>query len=262
MRRLTSRRNALVRQVRAWARRPAARREAQVLVLEGVRLAEEALRARARVLFAFATPTVGSRGRAVLDAWQQQGVEVYEVTLPVMDALRTTKTPPGLVAVVARPRRPWPAQPTFVLILDGVSDPGNVGTLLRTAWAAGVEAVALVGEHADPWAPKVLRAGMGAHFHLPVWEGSWDELAPRLAGVTVYVAAAQGDVPYFGADFRQPVALIIGSEAHGPGSEAYQRAQQRVYIPMPGGAESLNAAVAGGILMLEVVRQRANAAPP
>ena len=254
--RITSRRNPQVQRVRRLQRQAKARRAARAWVVEGVRLGEEALRAGARVEAVFFTPSLAARGRALVEAWAAQGVPVYEVTEAVMEALSATATPPGLLLVLALEPRPWPARPSFVLVLDGVRDPGNLGTLLRTAWAAGVHGVALVGEHADPWAPKVVRAGMGAHFHVPLWTGSWAALAPRLQGLTVYLAAMQGEVAYPEADFRAPVALVVGGEAHGPSPDAARHAHHTVYIPMPGGAESLNAAVAGGILLFEVVRQR------
>ncbi len=254
--RITSRRNPKVQWVRRLQRQAKARREAQAWVAEGVRLGEEAWRARAAVQAVFFEPSLPARGRALVQSWADQGVPVYQVTAAVMEALSATASPPGLLVVLAQRPRPWPAHPTFVFIVDSVRDPGNLGTLLRTAWAAGVHAVAVVGSPVDPWSPKVVRAGMGAHFHVPLWVGDWAGLAPRLRGLTVYLAAMQGEVAYPDADFRAPVALVVGGEAHGPSEEARQHAQRTVYIPMPGRAESLNAAVAGGILLFEVARQR------
>lgn len=252
---ITSRRNPKVAWVRRLQRQAAFRRRQQAWVVEGVRLAEEALRAGAVVRAVFVAPDLPPRGRAVVQAWQAQGVPVYRVTGAVMAALSATETPPGLLAVVALAPRAWPARPDWVLVLDGVRDPGNLGTLLRTAWAAGVDGVALV-DCADPWAPKVVRAGMGAHWHVPLWRGAWAALAPRLQGMRVYVADMRGEQAYFDANWRGRVALVVGGEAHGASPEARRRATQTVSIPMPGGAESLNAAVAGGILLFEAVRQR------
>lgn len=147
-----------------------------------------------------------------------------------------------------------------MLIPDGVRDPGNLGTLLRTAHAAGVEAVILPPGGVDAFAPKVVRAGMGAHLKLPIFSGDWAMIGTRLTGCAVFVADAAGGVPHFEAGFAAPSALIIGGEAQGAGHQALRLSTQRVQIPMPGPAESLNAAIAGGILMFEVVRQRGGCA--
>jgi TrmH family RNA methyltransferase len=115
---------------------------------------------------------------------------------------------------------------------------------------------------ADAFAPKVLRSAMGAHFRLPILSLEWPEIEAALkppapaAGLNIYLADAKGEIEYTQADFRSPAALLIGGEAAGAGSQAAQLADQRVHIPMPGGSESLNAAIAAAILMFEVVRQR------
>ncbi len=151
---------------------------------------------------------------------------------------------------------PIPAKPTFVLVLDSLRDPGNLGTLLRTAAAAGVQAVFLSPGTTDAFAPKVVRSGMGAHFRLPILSLSWEEISARLEGLNTYWADMEGQVSCWEADFKKPLALIVGGEAEGVSVEARQLAGKSVGIPMPGEAESLNAAIAGAILMFEVVRQR------
>jgi TrmH family RNA methyltransferase len=163
---------------------------------------------------------------------------------------------------------PLPPAPNFALILDGVRDPGNLGTILRTAAAAGVQVVLLPPGSTDPYAPKVVRSAMGAHFRLPVHSLDWDMLRSYLnppgPGLmpAVFLADAAGGQPYTQADLRRPLALVIGGEAAGAGAEMAALAQARLHIPMPGSAdtnqpvESLNAAVAAAILMFEVVRQR------
>ena len=111
---------------------------------------------------------------------------------------------------------------------------------------------------ADAFAPKVVRAGMGAHFQLPILSAGWEEIEARLSGakLNIYLAAAGEGQVYTQADFRAPLALVIGSEAEGAGEAAARLAQARVHIPMPGRMESLNAAAAASILLFEVVRQR------
>jgi TrmH family RNA methyltransferase len=146
---------------------------------------------------------------------------------------------------------------TFALVLDGLRDPGNLGTILRTADAAGVQAVFLAPGTVDAYNPKVVRAAMGAHFHVPLVAAGWTALAGRLRGLSLWLAEARQGLAYDQVDWRQPSALIIGAEAAGPGDAARRLAPKQVSIPMPGQAESLNAAVAAGIILFEAARQRA-----
>jgi TrmH family RNA methyltransferase len=151
---------------------------------------------------------------------------------------------------------PIPPSPDFVLIADQIRDPGNLGTLLRTAAAAGVQAVLLAPETTDAFAPKVVRAGMGAHFRLPILSLAWDEIRSHVAGLQIYLADVQGTISCWEAGFEAPLALIIGGEAEGASAAARTLATQSVFIPMVGSTESLNAGIAGSILLFEVVRQR------
>jgi TrmH family RNA methyltransferase len=176
----------------------------------------------------------------------------------VLRAASDTQAPQGILAVLAQRSLPLPEPLDFAFIPDGVRDPGNLGSMLRTAAAAGAGAVLLPAGTVDGFAPKVVRSGMGAHFRLPVHACPWDEIRRLVqdSGLSVYLAAAGDGLPYTQADFRGPLALVIGGEAEGAGSEAQALAHQRVSIPMPGGVESLNAAAAAAILLFEVVRQR------
>jgi RNA methyltransferase, TrmH family len=150
----------------------------------------------------------------------------------------------------------------FILVLDAIRDPGNLGTILRTAAAAEVQGVILASGCVDPFSPKVLRSAMGAHFRLPLLVLDWTEIEALLKlgrtqpGVKIYLSEAESSLTYTRADFRSPAALIIGGEAEGAGMEAQRLAEERIHIPMAPGIESLNAAVAAAILMFEVVRQR------
>jgi TrmH family RNA methyltransferase len=142
-----------------------------------------------------------------------------------------------------------------VLILDALGDPGNLGTILRTAAAAGVEVVLLAPGCVDPYNDKALRAGMGAHFRVPVIPQSWDKIAATCDGLAVYLAAMDGDLAYDAADWSSAWALIVGSEAHGASEQAAELAHQRVYIPMAAETESLNAASAAAVILFEAARQ-------
>ena len=143
-----------------------------------------------------------------------------------------------------------------MLVLDGLRDPGNLGTLLRTAAAAAVDAVLLTPGSADPFQPKAVRAGMGAHFKIPIRALDWPEIGEALAEMPVFLADSAGETDYSAADLSGPLALVIGGEAHGAGEEIEAFNPVRLRIPMPGGMESLNAAVSAGIMIYEVLRQR------
>ena len=265
---ITSAQNSRIQWVRKLQAQSKFRRSENAFVVEGVRLCEESLAAAWPASLVLHTADLGERGLKVADGLAALGATVELVSPEVMKAASDTETPQGLLAVLALRPLPLPPQPDFVLIPDGVRDPGNLGTILRTAAAASVQAVLLPPGSADPYAPKVLRSAMGAHFRLPVHSLDWEALRtylnppqPALAPA-VFLADAAGGQPYTQADLRRPLALVIGGEAAGAGAEMAALAQTRLHIPMPGGAdtgrpvESLNAAVAAAILMFEVVRQR------
>lgn len=253
---LTSPKNPAIQHIRGLQARARARREAGVFVIEGVRLAEEALAARIVPHTIIYTPDVGARGEAVLAGFRALGVNPTPVSDAVMQAASDTQTPQSILAVLPIQDPPFPANPNFLLILDRIRDPGNLGTILRTAAAAGVEGLLLSPETADPYAPKVVRAAMGAHFHLPMYSLSWEEIRGLIRSLPVFLADAHGKTTYTAADFTQPFALVIGGEAHGASADLQTLHPIPIRIPMPGGTESLNAAIAAGILLFEVVRQR------
>ena len=178
------------------------------------------------------------------------------VTEEVMQAMSDTSSPAGLLAVLTTQPRPLPASPTLLLILDAINTPGNLGTMLRTAGAAGVDGVLLGPDCVDLYNPKVVRGSMGAHLRLAVHSQTWPEIAATVQNMQVWVATLQADTLYTAVDWTQPSALIIGSEAAGAGQVARQIAHNQVTIPMHAETESLNAAVAAGILLFEASRQR------
>jgi TrmH family RNA methyltransferase len=182
----------------------------------------------------------------------------FQVSGEVMAAMSSTETSPGIAAVINAELRPIAATPTFLLILDQISNPGNLGTILRTAAAAGADGVLLTPGSVDIFNPKVVRGSMGAVLRLPVRQCSWTQIRTITEGMSVWIAAADGSVAYTAVNWQQTSALIIGNEAHGAGQEAYGLAEGAVSIPMSSKTESLNAAIAAGIILFEVVRQRSN----
>jgi TrmH family RNA methyltransferase len=207
------------------------------------------------------THRLDARCQTALEQMAALGAPAEVVSPAVMAAAAGTQTPPGLLAIVPQPCWTAPA-PGWVLVLDQISDPGNLGTILRTADAAGMDAVYLMPGTVDAYNPKVVRAGMGAHFHMPLLETSWEALPAQLGSARLYLAEAHDGQPYTEVHWRAPCALIIGSEASGPSQAARALAHAIVHIPMAGRAESLNASVAAGILIFEAARQRQTAAAP
>jgi len=227
---------------------------------EGVRLVEEALKAGvipALVLFDPVALTRTERGAALLHELTALETGAWPATEAVIAVASDTQTPQGVVAALPLPPSHDELAPgSLALVLDGVQDPGNLGTILRTAWAAGATGILTTPGTADPFGPKAVRAGMGAHLHLRLLpDQSWDQIVRLAAGRAVLLASAQGDTRYDAVDWRRPSLLILGGEAHGPAPAAEQLAATRVYIPMRNGVESLNVAVAAAVLLFEYHRQ-------
>lgn len=254
---ITSNQNSKIKLVRALMGRAKERREAGMFVVEGVRLVEEAAKGNWKLEPVLFDETLSERGKSQVESLRSRGVEVEEVSDSLMKSLSETETPQGILAVVHFSNSPISNSLDFVLIPDQIRDPGNLGALLRSAAATDVQAVLIPPETTDAFAPKVLRAGMGAHFRVPIREMGWDEIREvcKLAGSKVYVADMDGQ-SCWETDLRQPLALIIGGEAEGASEEARKLATGKISIPMEGNVESLNAGVAGSVLMFEAVRQR------
>jgi RNA methyltransferase, TrmH family len=256
---LSSPKNPHVKHLRSLMTSRQARRRERLFVIEGVRLCEEALRSDAKIAVAVYNPEqlgTTERGAALL-----LRLATIRSALPatpdVVAAASDTVTPQGIVAAVA-----WPeigaTTRGVTLVLDAVQDPGNVGTLLRSAEATGVAQVVCTIGTADVYGPKVVRAAMGAHFRLPIVQDvSWSDVPTLLVEADhVYAAVAAATMPYYAADWRQPSALIVGNEANGVSDAGLAVATKQISIPMAAAVESLNAAIAGSVILFEAQRQR------
>lgn len=257
---ITSKTNRKVKYVRSLRRRPVRHREGRFAV-EGVRLIEEMIGAGQEPALFFCTEAgvANPRAQALAEALASLDTEVLPVSEEVMAFMADTKTPQGVLAVVAFPRIE-PVETELSLVLDGLRDPGNLGTILRTAEAAGVGEVVTLPGTVDVYSPKVVRGGMGAHFRLPILEDrSWGEMEEALEQQQILLADAAGGTLYDQVDWTVPTTLIVGGEAFGAGRKARRFAVERVTIPMQGSADSLNVAVATGVLLCEAARQRREA---
>jgi TrmH family RNA methyltransferase len=212
--------------------------------------------------FLFHTPAMLElpRARLMVSQAEASGVRVKAVSEPVMAVMSDTVTPAGILAVLPMYEPSIPQPLTWALVVDRLRDPGNMGTILRSAHAAGVELVITTRDTVDVYSPKVVRAGMGAHFRLNLCLNQpWRMIEDTLAGLNVLLAKPREGNPYWKVDWRQPTALWIGGEAEGVSAKAKRLATGAVTIPMYEDVESLNAAVAASILLFEGARQRFDA---
>jgi TrmH family RNA methyltransferase len=233
-------------------RRSKARRKYAQLVLEGVRLIGDAVDAGVLPDFAFVTEDALRENdalRTLITHLETTGIDCLRVTPNLLGEMSDTETPQGVLAVFPWPEPTTPDDASLVLVIDGWRDPGNLGTALRTAAAAGVPLVALMPGTVDATNPKVLRAGMGAHFRVPVRSLGWDELRAQFPEHTVYLADMGGETPYDAADWTRPALVVVGEEAHGLSDDARALPHSTLHIPMQRDTESLNAAVSASLLI-------------
>jgi RNA methyltransferase, TrmH family len=259
MKTIRSRDNPFVKQLIALAHSSRERKKAMLTVLDGIHLI------RAYV------DAVGEPVSVAISESAQDRAEVQELLArcrnashnlladALMGSATTLDSPAFMMAIVATPlAQAIPEAADAVLALEDVQDPGNIGSMLRSAAAAGVRHVALSKTCAFAWSPKVLRAAQGAHFSLNIGEGiDLVDFAARHQGQSLaLVAQAENTKPLFAMDLSRPTVFFIGNEGAGLSDALLRVATQRVTIPMPGKLESLNAAAAGAICLFEMVRQR------
>ncbi len=256
---ITSTKNPKIKEIKALQGRAKARRAAGAFVVEGVRLAEAAWAAGIRPQLVLYTEDLSNRGKILVGKMQTKKIATEAAAGHVMEAASDTQNPQGILLILPMTPNPQPKQLDFVLIADQVGDPGNLGTLMRSAAAAGVQAMWLTSGSVDAYAPKVVRGGMGAHFQLSIQTDTAEGIAAQAEkrGLQLLAAAAGEGQPYTEIDLTQPTALIVGGETEGINPKLMAQAQA-VHIPMPGGGESLNAGAAGAVMLFEVVRQRKN----
>jgi RNA methyltransferase, TrmH family len=256
--RLTSTQNPIVKYVRSLDR-AVVRRTDGVYLVEGIRLTSEALDTGQVATHLLYDPSLlerteeGSNLLGRLSAWH---APMYEVTGHILDAVSDTESPAGIAAVLKRPPEPNIDElrtARFGIVLDRVADPGNAGTIVRTAAAVGADYVVAAPGSADLYSAKALRAGMGGHFRLRVFSAEWHQLTTALEEVTVISCEAHAGASVYEAEWPFPLALLVGSEAHGLSEEAASIAKYAVRIPMAAGVESLNASVAAAIVMYQAL---------
>ena len=237
-------------------KRRKAREKHQLFVAEGVRAVDELLRSDLRIRGALIAPQLldAPRGAALAAELRERRIVVEDVPAQAFGSAAETDSPQGVLAVAEVPRRSFASLDAdwsgIVLVLDAVQDPGNVGTIVRTAAALGVAATVTLPGTVDLWNAKVVRSGMGAHFRHLAFGSTWDELDSfrEKAGVAVFVADMGGEVAE-AVDAPRRIVLVVGNEGAGVSQDARARAERVVSIPIASDVESLNVAVATGILL-------------
>jgi len=259
-----SNQNARLKELRKALNAPG--RGAQALVgIEGPKLLEEALRAGLRVRTIFVAQGPDRASERLLDKLQVgRDVEILELPKKLLDQALATETPQSIAALVEPPNWSWPhvlnqnQKKTLILVLAGIQDPGNLGTILRSAEAFGATGVVSLPGTVNAWNPKAVRASAGSVFRVPVLATSVEECIKRLRaeGVKLLATTAKGTKPADLAELNGPVALVIGNEGSGVPADLIAKADATIAIPCPGPVESLNAAVAASVLLYEASRQR------
>jgi len=231
-------------------------------IIEGARLCQEALQADANLELVLYTQDGfrTSEIKQVVSETQRRGISNLRVTSAVLKSLSDTVTPQGLLAVVHQ----WVSSISMdrakvLLLLDQVRDPGNVGTIIRTADAAGADGAILTRETADPFSPKVLRSTMGSIFHLPIQvdaepQGIVSDLKKR--GFRIFIAEPRAKRSHTQIRYPQRFLLVVGNEARGVVANLRPLADELIRVPILGRAESLNVSMATGIILYEALRQR------
>jgi len=233
--------------------------EREEFIVEGFRFVSEAINSSFDVPFVFVS-------EAALEKWEKYNFEekltketrVILIKESALKSICSTETPQGIVAVVKNKQRTVDKKQGFYLLVDKVQDPGNLGTLIRTAHAAGALGVILTKGTVDVYNEKTLRATMGSIFYIPIIEDK--ELiitkALILDGFKLVASSLDTEDNFYDVDLKSKVIIAVGSEANGVSEEIIKICDYKVKVPMPGGAESLNVAIAGSIMIYEAVRQK------
>lgn len=216
-------------------------------IIEGFHLVEEALKEGDLV-----QEVILSQDAELPASFELQGIEVIYAANDVLKAISDTETPQGIAAVCEQRNVTLEdINPEMLLLIDAVQDPGNIGTMIRTADAAGIDAVILGEGCADPYNPKVIRSTQGSLFHMPVLKGKLEDIIDRLKSrdIPVFGTALENSVPFENVKKTRSFALLVGNEGQGVDKALLSKTTQNLYIPIYGKSESLNVGIAAGILL-------------
>jgi len=235
------------------------RDESGLFLVEGIRLIEEAAKSDWRIECCFVTQSALTKERVV-----NKNIKLIQLSEVMLNKLTETEQPQGIVAIVQKKTHvitdalPVDTVP-LIIMLDSIQDPGNIGALIRTADASGCTGIILTQGCADPFSGKTVRASMGSLFHLPIISGIQSVEALSILkqnNVSVLATSLAARNLYYEANFKRPLAIVFGNEGSGVCEEVLQAADQLLYIPIMGKAESLNVAASAAVILFEATRQR------
>jgi RNA methyltransferase, TrmH family len=262
---LTSKHNPLFKQIRLIASQ-SRRAPKSIVLVEGVRALEEASKAGCITECALMADDFGKdlREHDLVKQWDAQGAKLYRARKTLIESVSEVQSLQGALALVKAPHQSLESMilgpNPLILCVCGIQDPGNMGTLIRTALASGVSLICTTKGSVSATNPKVIRASAGAFFHLPLVENlSPSELMDFLSShrMKILRADAHGELPYTECSFRFPCAVLLGNEGQGFSAKDW-KGSQSVAIPMARGVESINVAVAGAVILFEAYRQRSS----
>lgn len=241
------------------------RKEKQAFVIEGIRFVESAVEKDIPLKDVFYASSLleNDRGRKLIESLVDKGIRYHEVSDKLFNSIADTVSSQGIMAIAPMAETESLTEletlPTLSLVLDRIQDPGNLGTIIRTADAAGIKDIILVKGTTDPYASKVLRSTMGSIFDVRLHFMETDDVIHLMkeSGIRLIVTALGGELYHYELPVSDPLTLVIGNEGSGVSDAFLDSADERIKIPIYGGAESLNASVAAGIVLYDcAIRQR------
>ncbi|MEW8956423.1 TrmH family RNA methyltransferase [Clostridium sp.] len=256
MRTIESKDNTFIKEVKKLKDRKQRKASKQFLV-EGIKSIEEVISSSYTLDSILYSHKVEGKIDSIIEGLTHSNVKIYEIKHEILKSLCSTENPQGVLAVVnMKDFKVDVLNNGFYVLVDKVQDPGNIGTIIRSAHASGAKGIIVTKGTVDIFNDKALRSTMGSAFHIPIIEDDGDIL-PYLKskGYKFLVSSLQSDKNFFEVDLKGNLVLCVGNEGSGISDYIYDLGDIRVKIPMPGGAESLNVAVASSIMMFEIVRQ-------
>lgn len=254
---IESRENSLYKETKKLKERKGRDKKGKYII-EGFRLVEEAFKANLNIEYIFVNSEENQRIQEYLGKYLNDSIKVYGLKDNLIKELCSTEKPQGVVAVVRMNTVNLNLQGSFYLLCDKVQDPGNLGTIIRTAHAAGVDGIILTKGTVDVYNEKTIRSTMGSLFHVPITYDDKDNTIIRSLcnkGFSLLSTSLEGDRDFFEEDLSGKIIISVGNEGNGVSEEIYKLSDKKVKIPMPGGAESLNVAIAASVILYEKVRQ-------
>lgn len=230
-------------------------------IIEGLRLVEEALKAKVSIDYIFVESEEIHKFNIYLSKFDKEyidSIKIYKISKNLNKELSSTENPQGITAVVNMKESQFNYQGQFYVLCDRVQDPGNLGTIIRTAHAAKVDGIILTKGTVDVYNDKTLRSTMGSIFYMPIIYDDEDYSIIKSfkeKGYSIVATSLQAQNDFFEEDLKGNTIIVIGNEGNGVCDEVYNISNKKVKIPMPGGAESLNVSIAASIIMYERIRQ-------